>query len=78
MKANIAKLAGGIIVVGIMFAGAAVRAEEIVWWSPNWQVPESKILAKKFEAANPGITVRIVETQSNGLQNQAVIALRSG
>lgn len=68
-------LAGG---CALALSAGAARADEIVWWSPNWQAAEARVLAKQFEAENPGTTVRIEETQSDGLQNKAVIALRSG
>ncbi|HZP19742.1 MAG TPA: sugar ABC transporter substrate-binding protein [Bauldia sp.] len=58
-------------------AGIAM-AGEIVWWTPNWGEARAKELAAKFEAANPGITVRMEVTVSNGLPAKVATALRSG
>src|SRR6266436_8801357 len=57
---------------GIAFAG------EIVWWTPNWGEARAKELAAKFEAANPGVTVKMEVTVSNGLPAKVATALRSG
>ncbi len=72
--AKIALAAG----IALTLPAGGAKAEEVVWWSPSWQVAEARILGKQFEKENPGTTVRIEETQSDGLQNRAVIALRSG
>jgi multiple sugar transport system substrate-binding protein len=53
-------------------------AGEIVWWTPNWGQARAEELAKKFEAANPGITIKREITVSDGLPNRIQVALRSG
>src|SRR5262245_15601267 len=58
-------------------AGLAV-AGEIVWWTPNWGEARARELAAKFQAANPGITVRLQITVSDGLPQRVLTALRSG
>jgi multiple sugar transport system substrate-binding protein len=54
------------------------RAGEVVWWAPNWGEARARELATKFQAANPGITVKIEVTVSNGLPERVLTALRSG
>ena len=58
--------------VGVASAG------EIVWWTPNWGEARAKELADKFMAANPGITIRMEVTVSNGLPERVLTALSSG
>jgi ABC-type glycerol-3-phosphate transport system substrate-binding protein len=58
-------------------AGVAV-AGEIVWWTPNWGEARARELAAKFEAANPGVTIKLEITVSNGLPAKVATALRSG
>ena len=53
-------------------------AGEIVWWTPNWGQARAEELAKKFEAANPDIKVKLEITVSDGLPNRIQVALRSG
>jgi multiple sugar transport system substrate-binding protein len=57
---------------------ATSSAGEIVWWTPNWGEARAKELADKFMAANPGITVRMEVTVSNGLPERVLTALSSG
>jgi multiple sugar transport system substrate-binding protein len=75
MKLKTTALAGAM--VAILTSGAAY-AGEIVWWSPNWGEARARELAAKFEAANPGITVRIEVTTSDGLTQRVLTALQSG
>ena len=42
-------------------------AGEVVWWTPNWGEERARTLAQKFMAANPGITIKIEVTVSDGL-----------
>lgn len=58
-------------------AGIAA-AGEIVWWTPNWGEARAKELAEKFQAANPGITVKLEITVSDGLPTRILTALKSG
>ena len=53
-------------------------AGEVVWWAPNWGEARAKELAKKFMDANPGITIKMEVTVSNGLPERVLTALRSG
>lgn len=55
-----------------------VQAGEIVWWTPNWGEARAKELVEKFQAANPGITVRMEVTTSDGLPQRVLTALQSG
>jgi len=56
----------------------SVQAGEIVWWTPNWGEARARELASQFEAANPGITVRLEVTTSDGLPQRVLTALQSG
>ena len=76
VKAHAARL--GMAVAAMAFAGSLASAGEIVWWTPNWGEPRAEELAKKFEAANPGITVKLEITVSDGLPTRIQTALRSG
>jgi ABC-type glycerol-3-phosphate transport system substrate-binding protein len=58
-------------------AGIAT-AGEIVWWTPNWGEARAKELAAKFEAANPGITIKMEVTVADGLPTKILTALQSG
>jgi multiple sugar transport system substrate-binding protein len=53
-------------------------AGEVVWWTPNWGEARAKELVTKFEAANPGITIKMEITTSNGLPQRVLTALQSG
>ena len=53
-------------------------AGEIVWWTPNWGEARARELADKFMAANPGITVNMEITTSDGLPQRILTALQSG
>ncbi len=55
-----------------------VLAGEVVWWTPNWGEARAKELAEKFQAANPGITIRMEVTTSDGLPQRVLTALQSG
>src|SRR4029079_7280164 len=70
-------LAAGAAVVIMAQAGLAI-AGEIVWWTPNWGEARAKELAAKFQAANPGVTIKMEVTVSNGLAAKVATALRSG
>jgi len=67
------------VVAGIVLLGCHVAgAQQITWWAPNWGEARAKALVNQFEAANPGITIRIESTVADGLQNRVLAALRSG
>lgn len=65
-------------VAACVWQGQVAFAGEIVWWTPNWGEARAKELVTKFEAANPGITVKMEVTVSNGLPAKVATALRSG
>ena len=48
-------------VAAMAVQSALAHAGEVVWWAPTGARP-GRELAKKFEAANPGITVKIEVT----------------
>ena len=58
-------------------AGAA-SAGEITWWSPNFNIERAEELKAKFEADNPGITINLESTTTNGLPQRILTTLRSG
>ncbi len=64
--------------VAFIAQGTVAFAGEVVWWVPNWIEDQGRDLAKKFEAANPGTTVKIEITVSDGLPTKIMTALRSG
>ncbi len=64
--------------IGLALMGRAAGAAEVVWWAPNWEQPRINDLVKKFEAANPGTTVKLEITVSDGLQSRVLVALQSG
>jgi ABC-type glycerol-3-phosphate transport system substrate-binding protein len=61
----------------VLLNGAAI-AGEIVWWTPNWGEARAREFAQKFEAANPGVTIKLEITVSDGLPTRIQTALRSG
>ena len=65
-------------VAAMTLQGTIAQAGEVVWWAPNWIETQGRELAKKFEAANPGMTVKIEITVSDGLPTKILTALRSG
>ncbi len=66
------------LAAAVLLVGQAAWAEQITWWAPNWGETRAEALVKQFEAANPGITVKIESTVADGLQNRVLVALRSG
>jgi multiple sugar transport system substrate-binding protein len=51
---------------------------QITWWSPNWDDANAKVLIDKFEKANPGTTVKMVETTNDTMANKIKTVLDSG
>lgn len=51
---------------------------EVVWWTPNFNEARARELVSKFEAANPGITVNLQITTTDGLPQRVLTALQSG
>lgn len=66
------------LTVSILTLSTAAFAGEVVWWTPNWGEARAKELAKKFQAANPGITIKAEMTTSDGLPQRVLTALQSG
>jgi multiple sugar transport system substrate-binding protein len=56
----------------------AAFAGEVTWWTPNWGEARARELAEKFMAANPGITIKMEVTTSDGLPQRVLTALQSG
>jgi ABC-type glycerol-3-phosphate transport system substrate-binding protein len=72
-------LALALLSVAALASGTArAHAAEILWWAPNWGQARAEELARKFEAANPDLKVKIEVTVSDGLQNRVLVALKSG
>ncbi|HET7714945.1 MAG TPA: sugar ABC transporter substrate-binding protein [Bauldia sp.] len=65
-------------IAAFALGGGVATAGEILWWTPNWGEARAKELADKFMAANPGITVKMEVTVSDGLPTRIQTALRSG
>lgn len=55
-----------------------VSAGEVTWWTPNFNEARARELVAKFEAANPGITVKLDITTADGLPQRILTALQSG
>jgi multiple sugar transport system substrate-binding protein len=53
-------------------------AGEVVWWTPNFNEARARQLVEKFQAANPGITVKLEVTTTDGLPQRILTALQSG
>jgi ABC-type glycerol-3-phosphate transport system substrate-binding protein len=78
MKAlRIAAAAAATVSVFALTAGGAF-AGEVVWWTPNWGQARAEKLAADFQKANPGISVKMEITTSNGLPQRILTALQSG
>jgi multiple sugar transport system substrate-binding protein len=60
-----------------LLAGVAA-AGEVVWWTPNFNEARARELVTKFEAANPGITVKLEITTTDGLPQRVLTAMQSG
>lgn len=58
--------------------GGSAPAGGIVWWTPSWGAARARELARTFEAAHPGQTVRIEVTVADGLPTRIQTALQSG
>ena len=53
---------------------SVAMAGEVVWWTPNWGQPRAEKLAADFQKANPGITIKLEITTSNGLPQRILTA----
>ncbi|HWJ75123.1 MAG TPA: sugar ABC transporter substrate-binding protein [Kaistia sp.] len=66
------------LTVSALTLSTAAFAGEVVWWTPNWGEARAKELVGKFEAANPGTTIKMEVTTSDGLPQRVLTALQSG
>lgn len=66
------------LTVSSLTLSTAAFAGEVVWWTPNWGEARAKELVEKFQAANPGITIKAEITTSDGLPQRVLTALQSG
>lgn len=78
MKHFALRAAGIAGVSALALMTSAAMAGEVVWWTPNWGQQRAEKLAADFEKANPGITIKMQITTSNGLPQQVMTALQSG
>jgi ABC-type glycerol-3-phosphate transport system substrate-binding protein len=62
----------------LILSTSMVWAGEVTWWTPNFNEARAKELVTKFEAANPGITVKLEITTPDGLPQRILTALQSG
>jgi multiple sugar transport system substrate-binding protein len=62
----------------LTLGGGIAAAGEVVWWTPNWGEARAKELVAKFQASNPGITINVQTTVSDGLPQRVLTALQSG
>jgi multiple sugar transport system substrate-binding protein len=66
------------VALAIACSGSGSSTSRIVWWTPNWSQARAETLARRFEAANPGVSVEIEVTVADGLPTRIQTALRSG
>ncbi|WP_219417590.1 ABC transporter substrate-binding protein [Pseudonocardia nigra] len=72
------------LVLGVVgtIASAVVSGRDpsttVTWWLPNWDTPIATELVAQFEAENPDLTVRMVETTLDTMANKISVALDSG
>jgi len=70
--------AAGALAAAALACASAESGREIVWWTPSWGQSRAEVLADKFEAAHPGVTVKLEVTVADGLPTRIQTALRSG
>jgi len=76
MTTSLKAFAAGLTSLALL-SGAA-SAGEVTWWSPNFNIERAEELKAKFEADNPGITIKLESTTTNGLPQRILTTLRSG
>lgn len=76
--AGAALVAASLVVVTAGCAAGGSDENTITWWSPNWDTPKANELIKAFEADNPGVTVKLVETTNDTMANKIKTTLDSG
>ena len=65
---------GAVVTMG----GGTVFAGEVVWWTPNFNEPRARVLVDTFQKANPGTTVKLEITATDGLPQRILTGLQSG
>ena len=60
------------------FLSISAVADEVVWWTPNFNEERARELVTQFEQAHPDITVTLEITTTNGLPERILTTLRSG
>lgn len=65
-------------VSALCLGGSAAWAGTVTWWTPNFNEARAQELVTKFEAANPGITIDLEITTTDGLPQRILTALQSG
>lgn len=78
MKRSTIAAVFGAMTSAFALSASLASAGEVVWWTPNWGEARARELATKFEAANPGVTIKIEVTTSDGLTQRVLTALQSG
>lgn len=78
MKTRTPKMLALIGAAALALSTGFAAAGEVAWWTPNWGEARARELAKKFEEANPGTTIKIEVTTSDGLPQRVLTALQSG
>ena len=68
----------GCTVSGLALSAGWASAGEVTWWTPNFNEARARELVTKFEAANPGITINLEITTTDGLPQRILTALQSG
>ncbi|QQA43515.1 ABC transporter substrate-binding protein [Pelagovum pacificum] len=59
-------------------AAMSAQADEVTWWTPNFNEERARELVAQFEEEHPEITVNLEITVTNGLPERILTTLRSG
>jgi multiple sugar transport system substrate-binding protein len=62
----------------VTLAGGTAVAGEVVWWTPNFNEARARQLVDTFQKANPGTTVKLEITATDGLPQRILTGLQSG
>lgn len=62
----------------LCLTGTMAVAGTVTWWTPNFNEARARELVAKFEAENPGITINLEITTTDGLPQRILTALQSG
>src|SRR5690606_27531853 len=65
-------------VSGLALSVGVSSAGEVTWWTPNFNEARARQLVETFEAANPGITIKLEITTADGLPQRVLTAMQSG